>query len=81
MTDTITTTNDTAPAASATCRTPDGTPHPCADDCRHDGCHAGWFARSQRADGLVYCCMLHGWLTPYDAFEASWDAYSEPYGS
>ena len=75
MTDTITTA--TAPAAGAMCATYDGPPHPCADDCNHDDCHIGWFARNPRPDGLVYCCLLHGWLTPQDAFDASWDAYAD----
>jgi hypothetical protein len=69
--------DDHAPMAGATCNQPDGTPHPCAADCDHQKCHAGWFARKARADGLVYCCLFHGWLTPQDAFDASWDAYSD----
>jgi hypothetical protein len=72
MNDTATTDTTTA----TTCNNPDGTPHACAGAaCDHTGCHAGWFARNPRPDGLVYCCLLHGWLTPADAYEASQDSY------
>jgi hypothetical protein len=66
-----------ASAAGATSAPDDGTPHACAEDCNHQDCHGGWFARNPRRDGLVWCCQWHGWLSPADAFDASWDAYSD----
>ena len=71
-----TTIADDSPIAGGTCKTPDGPTHPCSESCDHQGCHAGWFARKARADGLVYCCSREGWVTPQEAFEHSWDAYS-----
>lgn len=63
---------------AATCAVPDGPSHPCAGaGCDHQDCHAGWFARNPRADGLVYCCSREGWVTPADAFDHSWDPYSD----
>ena len=60
----IATVPDDTPIAGGTCAPPDGALHPCAADCDHQGCHAGWFARKARPDGLVYCCSREGWVTP-----------------
>ncbi len=69
-------TGDDAPAAGGTCSTPIGPAHACSANCDHESCHAGWFARKARGDGLVYCCPFEGWVTPLEAFEHSRDAYS-----
>jgi hypothetical protein len=58
-------------------------PYPCAvctaeacePSCRHEECHSRWWSKS-RTDGKVYCCSSEGWVTPTEAFEHSWDAYS-----
>jgi hypothetical protein len=62
---------------------PDNDPRPdgcssgaCGPACPHTGCHCRWWS-APRGDGTVYCCDSMGWVTPAQAFDHSWDAYSD----